>query len=195
MGFEMQICSILCFSLPILVKCCVHLRMSASKTHASREDYIPQILAVLLEIHRIYIWPLLPFVFCLSFINNSQNNKTTLSTDQGFWPDSGQILRHQYGISVAESQTFLLAKRPSAAMSEEKRLSFAGYATSCRNGQCLSESRWGSRFCDVICAQRYRGNKVSSRRQRWPRQPAPGEECKATKASLTATRAKWSPID
>ena len=36
-------------------------------------------------------------------------------------------LRHQYGISVAESQTFLLAKRPSAAMSEEKRLSFAGY--------------------------------------------------------------------
>ena len=27
----------------------------------------------------------------------------------------------------AESQTFLLAKRPSAAMSEEKRLPFAGY--------------------------------------------------------------------
>ena len=36
-------------------------------------------------------------------------------------------LRHQCGISVAESQTFLLAKRPSAAMSEEKRLPFAGY--------------------------------------------------------------------
>ena len=33
-------------------------------------------------------------------------------------------MRHQYGISVAESQTFLLAKRPSAAMSEEKRLPF-----------------------------------------------------------------------
>ena len=28
--------------------------------------------------------------------------------------------RHQYGISVAELQTFLLTKRPSAAMSEEK---------------------------------------------------------------------------
>ena len=32
-------------------------------------------------------------------------------------------------------------------------------ATSTRNGQCLSESRWGrgggSRFCDVICTQRY----------------------------------------
>ena len=36
-------------------------------------------------------------------------------------------LRHQYGISVAESQTYLLAKRPSAAMNEEKRLWFAGY--------------------------------------------------------------------
>ena len=36
-----------------------------------REDYIPQILTVLLEIHRVYIWPLWPFVFCLSFVNNS----------------------------------------------------------------------------------------------------------------------------
>ena len=35
-------------------------------------------------------------------------------------------LRHRYGISVAESQTFLLAKRPSEAMNEEKRLAFAG---------------------------------------------------------------------
>ena len=35
-------------------------------------------------------------------------------------------MRHQYGISIAESQTFLLVKRPSAAMSEEKRLPFAG---------------------------------------------------------------------
>ena len=31
------------------------------------------------------------------------------------------------GISVPESQTFLLAERPSTAMSEEKRLSLAGY--------------------------------------------------------------------
>ena len=38
-------------------------------------------------------------------------------------------LHHQYGISVAEMQMFLLAKRPSAAMSEEKRLPFAGYTT------------------------------------------------------------------
>ena len=27
-----------------------------------REDYIPQILTFLLEIHRVYIWPLRPFV-------------------------------------------------------------------------------------------------------------------------------------
>ena len=32
MGFQMQICSILRFSWLILVKCCVHLRMSSSKT-------------------------------------------------------------------------------------------------------------------------------------------------------------------
>ena len=32
--------------------------------------------------------------------------------NQRLWPDSEQILRHQYGIFVAESQTFLLAKRP-----------------------------------------------------------------------------------
>jgi len=37
----------------------------------SREDYIPQILTVLLEIHRVYICLLPPFVFCLSFLNNS----------------------------------------------------------------------------------------------------------------------------
>ena len=36
-----------------------------------REDYIPQILAVLLETHRDYIRPFRPFVFCLSFVNNS----------------------------------------------------------------------------------------------------------------------------
>ena len=38
---------------------------------SSREDYIPQILTVLLEILRVYILPLWPFVFCLSFANNS----------------------------------------------------------------------------------------------------------------------------
>ena len=36
-------------------------------------------------------------------------------------------LHHQYGISVTESQTFLLSNRPS--VSEEKRLPFAGYFT------------------------------------------------------------------
>ena len=38
---------------------------------SSREDYIPEILTVLWEILRVYIWPLWPFVFCLSFVNNS----------------------------------------------------------------------------------------------------------------------------
>ena len=53
----------------------------------SKEDYIPQILTVLLEIHCIYIWPLWPFVFCLSFQWLKQCN---YSVDQsglltGFW--------------------------------------------------------------------------------------------------------------
>ena len=34
-----------------------------------------------------------------------------MSTNQSSWPDSEQILRHQYGISVVEAQTILLAKR------------------------------------------------------------------------------------
>ena len=58
MGFQMQICSILRFSWSILGKCCVHRRMSSSKTQMllkSREDYIPEIMAALLEIHRVYI--------------------------------------------------------------------------------------------------------------------------------------------
>ena len=58
MGFQMQLCSIFCFFWSILAKCCVHLRISSSKTQMllkSREDYIPQILAALLEIHRFYI--------------------------------------------------------------------------------------------------------------------------------------------
>ena len=38
---------------------------------SSREEYIPQILTVFLEILRAYTWPLWPFVFCLSFENNS----------------------------------------------------------------------------------------------------------------------------
>ena len=35
---------------------------------SSREDFIPQILTVLLEILRVYIWPLWPFVAFLSVI-------------------------------------------------------------------------------------------------------------------------------
>ena len=81
---------------------------------SSREDYIAQTLTVLLEINSIlciYIWPLWPFVFCPSFVNNSLNNVPTLSTNQCFWLDSRQILRHQYGISVTELQPFFRAKR------------------------------------------------------------------------------------
>ena len=45
--------------------------LQQNSTATSREEYIPQILTGLLEIHHVYTWPLLPFVFCLSFRNNS----------------------------------------------------------------------------------------------------------------------------
>ena len=87
-------------------------KLQQNSDASSREEYVPPILTLLLEIHRVYILPSWPFVFCVSFVNGSWNNVTTPSTNQLFWPDSGQILRHQYGISVAESQTLFLAKRP-----------------------------------------------------------------------------------
>ena len=54
-------------------------------------------------------------------------------------PDSGQTLRHKHGI--AESQTFLHAKRPSPAMSEEKRLPFAGYICHQESGGCSDSNQ------------------------------------------------------
>ena len=100
---------------------------SADKLHqnsnaSSREDYIPQTLTVLLEILRVYIWPLWPFVFCLSFINNSLNNVPTSSTNQRFWLDSRQILCHQYGISVTDLQPLIFrAKRPQQRRASRNR--------------------------------------------------------------------------
>ena len=96
-----------------MVKCCVHLRTRSSKTQM-----------LLLEkniFHKhwlfCYRFIALTFDICsllsgLSFLNNSKNNATTPSSNQRLWRDSGQILRHQYEISVAETQTFILAKRP-----------------------------------------------------------------------------------
>ena len=70
---------------------------------SSRKDYIPKMLTVLSEIHRVYIWPLPPFVFCLSFVINSYCvDQLALLT--GFRTD----LRHQYGVTdVPPSETSL----------------------------------------------------------------------------------------
>ena len=72
------------------------------------------------EEYWLYWYRFISFTFdlygLLSFVwhsqNNCRNNITTRSTNQSSSPDSGQILRHQYGISAAEAQTFLLAKHP-----------------------------------------------------------------------------------
>ena len=63
---------------------------------SSREDYIPQILTVLLEILRVYIWPLWPFVFYLSFVKKKLK-QCNYSLDQSA---SNRIPDRFYVISV-----------------------------------------------------------------------------------------------
>ena len=112
----MQICSNFLFLLVDFRKVlCLH----ASELHqnsnaSSREECIPQINidCFILDSSHLHLTFWANFFLCLSFINNSYNNVTTPSFNQHLWSDSRQILRHQYGISVAETQTFLLAKRP-----------------------------------------------------------------------------------
>ena len=55
MLFQMQFCSILRFSWSILVKYYVANELQQNFNAPSREDCIPQILTVLLEILRVYI--------------------------------------------------------------------------------------------------------------------------------------------
>ena len=57
MGSQMQICSILC-SLGRFWKSVVFIcenELQQNSNASSREDYSPQMLTVLLEIHRVYI--------------------------------------------------------------------------------------------------------------------------------------------
>ena len=127
MGFQMQICSILRFSWSILVKCCVHLRTSSSKTQM-----------LLLEkniFHKywLFCYRFLTFTFdprSLAFFlsvirNNSKNNVTTPSSNQSLWPDSGQTSRHQYGISVSRRRSS--SRNVPGGEEREERAVFAGY--------------------------------------------------------------------
>ena len=63
------------FTFPLVdfgkVLCSSANELQQNSNASPREDYIPQILAVLLESHRVYNWPLRPSVYCLSFVNNS----------------------------------------------------------------------------------------------------------------------------
>ena len=86
------------------VMCLSANELQQNSNASSREDYIPQILTVLLEILCVYIWALWPFVSCLSFVNNSWNNVTTPSTNQRFWPDSGQSRRRSFSRNVPSGE-------------------------------------------------------------------------------------------
>ena len=68
---------------------------------SSREHNIPQMLTVLSETLRVYIWPLWPFVFCLLRLPFSASHRI---------PDRFYVISMEF--SVAETQTFLLARRP-----------------------------------------------------------------------------------
>ena len=63
--------------------------------------------------------------FCTSSVNKSGNNVTIPSYNQRSWAYSGQILRHQYGISVSDVPP---RETSQAARSEErgKTAIFAG---------------------------------------------------------------------
>ena len=44
--------------------------LQKNSTASSKEEHISKILIIFLEIHRVYIWALQVFVFCLSVLNN-----------------------------------------------------------------------------------------------------------------------------
>ena len=59
---------------------------------SEEEEYSPLITTVLQQVdssrlHLTFV------VFCLSFVNNSEKNIITTSTNKSSWPDSGPILR------------------------------------------------------------------------------------------------------
>ena len=109
----MQICSILHFSWSILVKCCVHLQTSSSKTQKLLLE--KNIFQKYLLFFFIDSWHLhLTFVaLCLlSVIRKQQLKQYYYSIDQsahltGFWTDFTSLVQN-----VCQSQMFLLAKCP-----------------------------------------------------------------------------------
>ena len=109
MGFQIQICSILLLVDFAKVLCLSANEPQQNSNASSREDYIPQILTVLLEFcHLTFV------TFCLlSLLRKQQLKQCNYSVDQsalltGFRTDFSSSV----WISVAESQTLFLAKRP-----------------------------------------------------------------------------------
>ena len=115
----------------------------------------------------INIRPLWPFVLCLSFVNNGYNKVTTPTTNQRFWPDSAQILRHQYGISAAETQTFLSAKRHQRISKSSKNILYSLIMTVA----LTSPRQWALWGDDVVVETRVWPNEALF--TVWPLKPGP----------------------
>ena len=111
---------------------------------SSTEEYIHKywLFCYRFIVFTFQLCSVLSFVICKQWLNNV----TTPSSNQRLWLVSGQILRHQYGISVAESQTFLRAKRP-----QQRRAR--------RNG-CFRRLRWFLFKVMYLLWRRYSPRKV-----------------------------------
>ena len=129
------ICLILCFYRSILVTFCVLLQTSSVSE--------AQMLILKRNILHDY------WLFCNASVDSSRlhftfvafchfvchsltiakNNVTTMLTIQSSWPDSGQILHHQYGISVVDAHCLSWQNIPSGKKWRETAV-FAGYPNS-----------------------------------------------------------------
>ena len=87
--------------------------------------------------------------------------------NQRFWPDSAQILRHQYGISAAETQTFLSAKRHQRISKSSKNILYSLIMTVA----LTSPRQWALRGDDVVVETRVWPNEALF--TVWPLKPGP----------------------
>ena len=108
---------------------------------SSWEEYVPPILTVLLDIHRVYIWPswsfVLPFVFCLSFVNNFT------SSVRNFCRWVADVIPRESSLDVFAGYR----ETSSAAKSEEKRLF----------PQAMSSLNWFFWWVQICLSSRLRG--------------------------------------
>ena len=138
-----MICLIVCFSWSTILKLLCSSANELQKTQMfllEKNNYIPQILTVLLYCIFMVFAFLWLFVFCLSFVSNNLNNVTCLLSNQCLWSDSRPINFMEF--FVTESQKFLLAKCLHATAGSEEKWLFS-QATQSKTPVKYLEYDWG----------------------------------------------------